>query len=117
MRIFKRGTTESGNGEAEAEIRDLVRRDRQRPANDGDMGPNTVDSLLQRVSLNSVQEIDRLIAELEMLKERLHRDSERLQRKIVDYAHLSQAAMQSSRIISESLIHRRKSPDAAAISD
>jgi chemotaxis protein histidine kinase CheA len=119
MSIFKRETTELEKvEEVEGEIREFVRRDvaklRQQPANDGEMVANNISSLLQRVSVNSVQEIDRLIGELTMLRERLHHEGERVQREIVEYASLSQAAMQSTKIIAESLTHWRKIPGAVS---
>ena len=77
-------------------------------ANDSEVVGNNLSSLLQRVSVNSVLEIDRLIEELRVLSERLQQDSERIQREVVEYASLSTAAMQSTKIISESLTHWRK---------
>jgi hypothetical protein len=40
-----------------------------------------------------------------------------VRRDIVEYATLSQAAMQSTRIIAESLTHWKKVPDAPSISE
>jgi hypothetical protein len=54
-----------------------------------------------------------IIDELNILKQRLLHDSERVQREITEYATLSQAAMQSTRIIAESLGHFRKASDTA----
>ena len=53
----------------------------------------------------SVQEVDRLIGELQQLRELLHQEGARVQREITEYAHLSQSAMQSTKIIAESLSH------------
>ena len=107
--------------EMEGEIREFVRRDtaafRQPPQGDGEMVASNISSLLQRVSGSSVQEIDRLIEDLQMLRERLHLEGERVRRDIVEYATLSQAAMQSTRIIAESLTHWKKVPDAPSISE
>jgi hypothetical protein len=64
-----------------------------------------------------VHEIDRLIEELQMLRERLHLEGERVHRNIVEYATLSQAAMQSTKIIAESLTLWKKVPDAPSISE
>ena len=51
----------------------------------------------------SVQEIDGLIAELQTLRSLLQKEGARVQRSLAEYAHLSQSAMQSTRIIAESL--------------
>ena len=76
-----------------------------------------LDSLLQRVAGTSVQEIDKLIGELQTLRDMLHNEGARVQREIVEYATLSQAAMQSTKIIAESLTHWKKIPDAPSIRD
>jgi hypothetical protein len=65
-------------------------------------------------SHSSVREIDGLICELETLRERLHDEGERVQREIVEYASLSQAARQSTKDITESLSHWERVPDAPA---
>jgi hypothetical protein len=102
---------EGANGvsmsEVEGEIREFVRRDfasvRQQPENDGEVVANNISSLLQRVSGSSVQEIERLIGELQTLRDRLQSEGARVQREIIHYANLSQAAMQSTKTIAESL--------------
>ena len=76
---------------------------------------DNIGSLIQRVSASTVQEIDRLISDLKILRERLHDEGERVQREIVEYATLSQAAMQSTKIIAESLTHWKKVPDAPSM--
>jgi hypothetical protein len=105
--------------EVEGEIREFVRRDitslRRNPESDSDLVANNISSLLQRVAGTSVQEIDRLIAELQALREMLSIEGARVQREIVQYATLSQSAMQSTKIIAESLSHWKKVPDAPSI--
>jgi hypothetical protein len=100
--------------EVEGGIRDLVSRDVAEPrrqianhGNDSESVINNLGLLLQRVSLNSVNEIDELIAELKMLREQLQHDGERMAREIVGYASLSQAAMQSTKILTDSLTSRK----------
>ena len=111
----------TAEAEVEGEIREFVRRDtaalRGPSEPDGAVVANNIGSLLQRVSGQSVQEIDSLIAELQTLRERLRLEGERVQRNIVEYASLSQAAMQSTRIIADSLTHWKKVPDAPGISE
>ena len=104
----------------EGEIREFVRRDvasQRRQPDEGKAVADNISSLLQRVSVNSVQEIDRLISDLQVLRNRLHEEGERVQREIVEYATLSQAAMQSTKIIAESLSHWKRVPDAPSISE
>ena len=91
----------------EGEIREFVRRDgsslRRAPESDSEVVANNISTLLQRVAGTSVQEIDRLITELQTLREMLQTEGARVQREIVEYASLSQSAMQSTKIIAESL--------------
>jgi hypothetical protein len=107
--------------EVEGDIREFVRRDvatlRRQPENDSEMVASNISSLLQRVAGTSVQEIDKLIGELQTLREMLATEGARVQREIVEYATLSQAAMQSTKIIAESLTHWKKVPDAPSLRD
>jgi hypothetical protein len=116
MGIIERETTGLEQVEAvEGQIREFVRRDvadlLRLPENDGRIAADNIGSLIQRVSANSVQEIDRLISYFETLRERLHDEGERVRREIEEFATLSQAAMQSTKIIAESLSHLKR-PDA-----
>jgi hypothetical protein len=99
--------------EVEAGIREFVRNDvaylrrpGQTPLSDlpeNDATVKNVNSLIQRVAGTSLGEIENLIAELESLRDLLHAEGQRVQREIAGYAHLSHAAMKSTRMISENL--------------
>jgi hypothetical protein len=125
MTLFKsRDTSEIESAvetEVEGEIREFVRRDvatlRRHPENDSEMVASNINSLLQRVAGTSIQEIDKLIAELQTLRDRLSSEAARVQREIVEYATLSQAAMQSTKIIAESISSWKKIPDAPSMRD
>ncbi|HEY7244771.1 MAG TPA: hypothetical protein VH678_12930 [Xanthobacteraceae bacterium] len=107
------------DAQVEGEIREFVRRDvatfRRNPESESEMVANNISSLLQRVAGTSVREIDKLIVELQTLREMLQTEGARVQREIVEYATLSQAAMQSTKIIAESLTHWKKVPDAPSM--
>jgi hypothetical protein len=115
-----RETTEAAAREVEGQIREFVRRDvatvRREQDGDSQMVATNISSLLQRVSGSSVQEIDRLIDELKALRETLHQEGARVQREIVEYASLSQSAMQSTKIIADTLTRGKKVQDAPSIS-
>ena len=102
----------------EGEIREVVSRSatasRVPQQNDNQLAAGNIGSLLQHVSGTSVQEIEKLISELQTLRERLHTKGERVQREIVEYTTMSQAAMQSMTIIAGSLALWKKIPDAVA---
>ena len=103
----------------EGEIRDFVRRDganlRRAPETDSELVANNITTLLQRVAGTSVQEIDRLITELQALRDLLHSEGNRVQREITEFAHLSQSAMQSTKIIAESLASWKSSGDLRSL--
>ena len=64
-----------------------------------------------------MQEIDKLISELQTLRGHAAERGARVQREIVEYATLSQAALQSTKIIAESLTGWKKVPDAPSLRD
>ena len=112
----------SAETEMEGEIRDFVRRDvatslRRQPESDSEVVATNIGALLQRVAGTSVQEIEKLISELQTLRDMLQTEAQRVQREIVEYATLSQAAMQSTKIIAESLTQWKKVPDAPSLRD
>jgi hypothetical protein len=99
--------------EVEGEIREFVRREvaptpGRQPDNESELVASNLNSLLQRATGTSVQEIDRMITELQMLRDTLQREAARVQSEIVEYATLSQAAMHSTKIIGESLTPLKK---------
>src|SRR5947209_9356303 len=110
--------------EVEAGIRDFVRNDiayLRRPAvaspETAPLEPNTeatvnnVNSLIQRVAGTSLAEIEKLISELESLRDLLHAEGQRVQREISGYAQLSQAAMKSTRMISDNVTQWKRAAD------
>ena len=110
--------------EVEAGIRDFVRNDiayLRRPmavnTPEAPLDPsaeatvNNVNSLIQRVAGTSLAEIEKLIAELEGLREILHAEGQRVQREISGYAQLSQAAMKSTRMIADNVQQWKRSAD------
>ena len=111
--------------EVEAGIRDFVRNDiayLRRPASvapstETELEPSTeatvtnVNSLIQRVAGTSLAEIEKLIAELESLRDLLHAEGQRVQREISGYAQLSQAAMKSTRMIADNVAQWKRAAD------
>ncbi len=67
--------------------------------------PKEVDpaSQLRNVSHAQVREIDMLIADLQRMRETLNSEASRVQRVMVEYATFSETALQSSKVICESL--------------
>jgi len=112
--------------EVEAGIREFVRNDvaylrRPAPSMVSSVEPaleptaeatvNNVNSLIQRVAGTSLAEIEKLIAELESLRDLLHAEGQRVQREISGYAQLSQAAMKSTRMIADNVTQWKRTAD------
>jgi hypothetical protein len=72
---------------------------------------NNVNSLIHRVAGTSVSEIEKLIAELEAVRDLLHAEGQRVQREISGYAQLSQAAMKSTRMIADNVQQWKRAAD------
>jgi chromosome segregation ATPase len=91
----------------EGEIREVVSQGstapRPRQGNDNELAASNIGSILQHVSGASVQEIEKLIAELQILREALQREAARVQREIEGYAALIQNTRHSITTISNSL--------------
>jgi hypothetical protein len=107
---------------AEGEIREFVRRDvvaspGRQPDNEPQLVASNINSVLEGAAATSVQEIDRLITELQAIRDRVHSEAARVQHEIVQYSNLTQAALQSTKIIAESLEHWRNASDATTPSD
>jgi hypothetical protein len=105
--------------EVEGEIRGFVRKEfaaARRPLpilETGDQGAGQVNSLIQRVAGASVLEIEKLISELQGLRDFLRTEGDRVQREIAGYVHLSDAAMKSTKIIADSVAQWKSTVDTA----
>jgi hypothetical protein len=110
----------------EGEIRELVRRDlsplRRTPheasaaaelASDLVLGPmgepvtENLKALIQRVSCTSMEEIDRVILELQAERDLLRTEGDRVVREISGFASLNHAATTSMKVIADSLVQWR----------
>src|SRR5947208_14488013 len=94
--------------ELEGKFREVIRREvapMRKPQAEGDseIGAPGVNALLQQIAGSTFKEIDRLIDELQGLRDLLQSEGERVQREIVKYAQLSQAAMKSTKVIAEGM--------------
>ena len=97
-------------GELEGQIREVIRRDvapaqRSSLESEVDLVASNINAVIQRVAAPSVSEIERFIGELQSMRDFLQAEGRRVQLEIVGYAQLSQAAMKSSKIISDAIVH------------
>jgi hypothetical protein len=120
LKTYGPDAEKSQDVEVEGNIRELVRRDSttfRHADGDSELAANSLSTLLRRVSGNSAREIDNLIGELRILRDKLQADSTRVERDIVEYAALSQSVIQLTKIIAEGVTHVKKVPDAPSISE
>jgi phytoene/squalene synthetase len=114
--IRRLGDINQTTGQAfEGEIREFIQRDvsmrrRAREAGGGN-GVENVTNLIDRVSGASVEEIDRLIAQLQTMREMLHREGERVRRELTGYAGMSQSALTATKIIADTLAQFKPDPN------
>ena len=105
----------------EGEIREFVRRDvayLRKPRPEAEVGARAgrragaenLNSLIRRVSGASMEEIDRVILELQAVRDMLRNEGERVTREISGYASLSHAATTSMKVIADSLTQWRSGP-------
>jgi len=86
-----------------AEIRNFVSRS---PTTDGHAVASDLASLIKRAAASSIREIDHVIANLQMLREKLEGDAARVQRELAEYAAFGESTFQSMNVISECLRNR-----------
>jgi hypothetical protein len=105
-----------GSSESEGQIRESIRIDatptREPQAEGGsEIGADSANALLRQIAGTTFKEIERLIDELHALRDHLQREGLRVQREIVKYAQLSQAAMRSTKVIAEGMTHLQGSAE------
>ncbi len=61
-------------------------------------------AVIQRIADPSTEEIDRVIAELQSLREMVCNGGERINREILDYGRLNHSATQTLKVVADSLV-------------
>ena len=115
MRV--RDEAREGPPPIEGELRELVRRRLPRPETGSETGVsetgmNSLSSVIERVAGTSVLEIEKVITDLQILRERLQNEAQRVQREVIEYAQMSYAATRSTEIIAESLAQWKQTADS-----
>lgn len=102
----------------EGAIRDVLRRDKRFPRQqraEADAGAGRgadQDALILRVANASTEEIDRLIFELQSVRDMLRHEGERVNRDLASYTSLNQHLMTGMKIISENLRQWKGEPES-----
>ena len=108
--VDKTGTANQGGDAIEGEIRQFFRREgpianRQRTELEVSNNPAADDlsAHVQRIAGLSMDEIDRVIRELEGVRDMLQGEGQRISREIAGYSSLGHAAATAMRVIAESI--------------
>ena len=101
----------------EGEIREFVRRDvaflrrrRNEMETPAEPAADNLNALIRRVAGASMEEIDRVILELQGVRDMLRGEGERVSRELAGYASLSHAAMTAMKVVGDSLKQWRDAP-------
>ena len=94
----------------EGKIRELARRDlsflrppRSEGAATKDPTVENLDGLIRRVAGDLMDEIDRVMHELETVRDMMRKEGERVTREVAGYASLSHAATTAMKVIADSI--------------
>ncbi len=89
----------------------LLRRQRSKIDAANDLAAKNLNALIQSAAGASLDEIDRLIRELESVREMLRSEGERVTRDIDGYASLSHSATTMMKLIADSIKQWKDAPD------
>jgi hypothetical protein len=117
--LEKPGTVDRATANTvEGEIREFIRRDvsvlnRQRSEPNEAKAPSAenLNALIHRIAGDSMEEIDRVIRELESVRDMLRNEGERVSRELAGYASLSHAATTAMKVIALSVKQWKDAPD------
>jgi hypothetical protein len=97
-----------GSSEPEEQIRETIRSGaapapEPQAGGGSEIAADNSNALLRQIAGTVFKDIDRLIDELHAMRDYLRCEGLRIQREIVKYAQLSQAAMKSTKVITEGM--------------
>ena len=102
----------------EGETREFVRRDvsvlhRQRSEVDAanDLAADSLNTLVRRIADASMEEIERVILELQGVRDTLRSEGERVSREISGYANLSHASITAMKVFADSIKQWKNAAD------
>ncbi len=91
----------------------ILHRQRSEFDSANDPAAENLNAQIMRVAGASMDEIDRVITELESVREMLRSEGERVAQNVADYASLNQAALTVMKLIADSIKHWKNAPDNA----
>ena len=76
------------------------------PKSLGEASASVGNPFVEQVLVPSLKEIDKLMTQLQQMRDFLQSEGQRIEREMAEYARLGEATMKSTRIIAESMVHR-----------
>ena len=102
----------------EGEIHEFVRRDvsflhprRSEVDAANDTAAENLNAVVRRVAGDSMEEIDRVIRELDSVRDMMRNEGERVSREIAGYASLSHAAVTAMKVVADSIHQWKEAAD------
>lgn len=102
--VFPQQEDRSGSPDPREENRASARK--QQSFNEYRAATNDLASLIERAKASSACEIDHVITELQILREKLDTDGARVRHQLIEYTTFSESTLQSVAVISECLRQR-----------
>jgi hypothetical protein len=117
----KLGQIDAAASAFEGEIREFVRRDagfwrRQQRSNEteptqAESAAGNLNTLIHRVAGASTEEIERVIVELQGVRDMLRNEGERISQEVARYASLNHTAITAMKVIGDSLAQWKNAPN------
>ena len=89
----------------------FLRQQRSHAASTNGPAAEDLNAVVRRVAGDSMEEIDRVIRELESVRDMMRNEGERVSREIAGYASLSHAAATAMKVIADSIHQWKDAPD------
>jgi hypothetical protein len=93
----------------ETDMRDVLRATSPRLSDISRVAGNDYSGLVSGISVRSIQEIDHLIKSLQVLRQKLDSEGDRLYSQIVQHATFSQSVIELTKIVSDRMASVNKS--------
>jgi NifU-like protein involved in Fe-S cluster formation len=83
----------------------------QQVSETGERPINELNALLRRLTGDSLEEIDRVVRDLESVCDMLRNEGERVTRELASYASLSHSALMAMKVLSDSVKQWKNDPN------
>ncbi len=88
----------------------LLANEQAEPAPAATSANEKIDALIRQIAGDSMDQIDRVIRDLERLRDMMRSEGQRISGEIVDYARINQSTTTAMKVITESLQQWKRAP-------